>query len=255
MCDPVSATMGAISVAQGAAGASAARKQYKAQAEYNRKLGLHRNAEYYRQVAYQEELAQWQADRYNSLADSAEDSASGQYAALLDRVEQTKNATLQQIKKASMQARQGSSFVRAAAAETGTIGNSVRLAQQQYELAEARVSQASFTNLRNKLKQSQMNMYAIQAQTQNRINAALPAPMAPINPAAPVQSVARPSMAPYMVQAGAGVINAAAHHQTIEALNPTPASTVAPTGTNTEISNYLSTPFQPVDTSFNIGAG
>jgi glutamyl-tRNA reductase len=148
---------------------------------------------------------------------------------MLDRVEQTKNATLQQIKKASMQARQGSSFVRAAAAETGTIGNSVRLAQQQYELAEARVSQASFTNLRNKLKQSQMNMYAIQAQTQNRINAALPAPMAPIN--------------------------AAAHHQTIEALNPTPASTVAPTGTNTEISNYVSTPFQPVDTSFNIGAG
>mgnify|MGYP005825727429 CR=1 FL=1 len=220
MCDPVSAGMAVMGVAQASAGASAANKQYKAQAAHAQALGIHRNAEFYRQVAYQEELAEWQEEMYNKTANEAQESASGQYAALLERLDQVKSRTLQGISKAGRQARQGSAFVRAAAAESGTVGNSVLLAQQQYELAEARSSVAGFENLRSEIKQSQRNLAGIQSQAQNLVNRAMPPPMSPINPAAPVQAVSRPSMAPYMIQAGSAGLNAAAHQEMINAINP-----------------------------------
>ena len=167
---------------------------------------------------YQNDLAKWQNENYYKTVANAKASANGQYAAVMDQVDQVRERTLEDIAKYSRSAQKGRSFSVVSAAETGTTGSSVMLAQQQYELAEARASHISYKNLQNSLAQAERNMGGIQAQSQNIINQAMPAPMAPIDPVQPIQQVQSPSMLPYIIQGGSSIIGAAAYQQQIDAL-------------------------------------
>jgi len=214
--------MAIMGVASAGAQGMAAQRQAQNQASYNRQLSIWRAERYQQMVDYQQELADWQSDNYYKTAVSAEESAQGQYSTVLERVDQVRERTLHNIAKAARAAQRGSSFVLASASETGTQGSSITLAQQQYQLAEARHTYISFENLRNGLKQSQRNLLGIQAQAQGRINAAMPAPMAPLDPVQPTMQVQSPSMLPYFVQGGSAVVGAAAWQQGIDAQTMTP---------------------------------
>ena len=219
MCSPMAAVSAGGSIMQG----MAARRQARTQAEHNYQLSIWRNENYQRQVDYQQELAEWQEENYNKTAASLQGSARGQYATILEQVELVRAKTLDNIASASRSASKGRSFTLAAASESGTQGSSIFLAQQQYELQEARYTHNSFKNLETALKQSQRNLLGIQAQTQNRLNAAMPAPMAPIDPVQPTQQVSAPSMMPYILNAGSGALGAMAQENqlaALEALNP-----------------------------------
>ena len=216
--------MGVMGVAGAIYSAKGASDAASAQGEHNRRLSIWQNEKYRQAADYQQKLGDWQNDRYYKTAASVQESARGQYSAVLEQVDQVRSRTLQDISKAHQSARQGRSFVTAAASETGTTGNSIALAQQQYELAEARFSHVSFENLKSRLKQSERNMAAIQAQSQNMINQAMPAPMAPLDPLQPIQQVESPSMLPYIIQGGSSVIGAMGHSEMIGALKG-PAST------------------------------
>ena len=219
MCSP----MAIMGVASAGAQGMAAQRQAQNQASYNRQLSIWRAERYQQMVDYQQELADWQADNYYKTAFSAEESAQGQYSTVLERVDQVREQTLHNIAKASRAAQRGSAFVLASASETGTQGVSVALAQQQYELLEARHTYVSFENLRNGLKQSQRNLLGIQAQAQGRINAAMPAPLAPLDPVQPTMQVQSPSMLPYFVQGGSAAVGAAAWQQGVDAQTMSPA--------------------------------
>lgn len=219
MCG-VTAAMGALSAAGSLAQGAAARRQARSQGEYNYQLGIWRNENYQRQVDYQQELADWQEENYNRTAASAQESARGQYATVLEQVELTRAKTLDNIARAARAASQGRGREAASQAESGTQGSSMSLALQQYELQEARFTHNSFKNLETSIKQSERNLLAIRAAAQNRINAAMPAPMAPIDPVQPTQQVTQPSMIPYIIGAGSGVVGAMAYQNTIDAMTP-----------------------------------
>ena len=218
MCEPVTIAMGAMGMASSIVGGMGARKQARADAAYARKLAIHNNNKYRRNVEYQYDLGRWQQDRYYKNAGSAMESANSQYSAVLGAADQLRDRTLQGIAKAGRHATKGRAFVKVSASESGTSGNSVRLAAQQYTLAEARFADASFQNLKAQLRQSERQLAGIQARTQGRINAAMPQPMGPIDPAAPVQAIHQPSMLPYMLQAATAVIGAAAYQQGLDAM-------------------------------------
>lgn len=217
MCEPVSITMGILGVAGAAASGMSARSSARNQANHNRALSIWQNEQYQRAVDYQQELSDWQNENYYKTAANAQASATGQYAAVMEQVDQVRDRTLENIAKYSRSSQKSQSFARASAAETGTTGVSIQLAQQQYELAEARATYVSYKNLTNSLEQAERNMLGIQAQTQNIINQAMPAPMAPIDPMAPIQQVQSPSMLPYIIQGGSSIIGAAAYQQNIDA--------------------------------------
>lgn len=219
MCEPVSITMAIVGVAGAAASASAANRSARSQAAHNRDLSIWQNERYQQAVDYQYELAAYQEENYYRTAAAAQDSATGQYGAVLEQVDQVRDRTLESIARTSRAANKGRSFATASAAETGTQGSAIRLAQQQYELAEARATTISYKNLKNSLAQAERNMLGIQAQTQNIINQAMPAPMAPIDPVQPIQQVQSPSMLPYIIQGGSSILGAAAYQQNIDASN------------------------------------
>jgi len=219
MCEPVSITMGIMGIAGAAASASAASSSARNQAAHNRELSIWQNERYQQAVDFQQQMADYQAENYYRTAANAQASATGQYGAVMDQIDQVRDRTLENIAKTSRAANKGRSFATASAAETGTQGSAIRLAQQQYELAEARATTISYKNLKNSLQQAERNMLGIQAQTQNIINQAMPAPMAPIDPVQPIQQVQAPSMLPYIIQGGSSIIGAAAYQQSIDASN------------------------------------
>tara|TARA_Y100000004_G_scaffold32371_1_gene33929 strand:- start:7818 stop:8591 length:774 start_codon:yes stop_codon:yes gene_type:complete len=217
MCTPTAAVQATMGVVGAASQASAAGRQARSQGEYNYQMALYNNDRYNRAVQYQQDLADWQEENYYKTAASAQASARGQYATVLEQIGLVRDKTLRSIASASRAAQKGRSFVLASASETGTQGTSVQLAQQQYELQEARHSYISYKNLETAIRQSERNLLGIQAQAQNRINQAMPAPMAPIDPVAPTQHVQSPSMMPYIIQGGSSIINAAAWQNNLDA--------------------------------------
>jgi hypothetical protein len=202
--------MGATAVAGASAKSKAAKKEAYAQGTYNRQLSIWRNEQFQRAVDYQYQLAGWQEENYYKNAVSAEKSAQGQYAAVLEQVDQVRDKTIQKIAGASRRAQAASSFIRASASETGTTGSSIRLVQQRAEHAEARFAHAGFTNLKARIKQGERHLDSIHANIQNIINRAMPGPMAPVDPVMPTQQVQAPSSTPYFIQGLSGAIGAAA---------------------------------------------
>ena len=218
MCEPISMTMGALGVAGAVTSGLGARSAAKSQAEHNRRLSIHNNKRYNQAVKYQQELADWQADNYYKNAASIADNAQQQYSTVLDQIEQVRQKTMGEVRQSGRAAIKGQSYIRAAASETGTTGNSVALAQQQYALADARFTNISFTNLSNRVRQSELQMRAIQSNAQNMLNRAMPAPMTPIDPVAPMQQVETPSMLPYIIQGGSSVLGAFAYQNNLDAM-------------------------------------
>ena len=218
MCNPLAFAMGTTSVIGAAAQGRAASMAAQQQAQYNFQLATWRNERYQQAVDYQEELAEWQEENYYKTAIAAEGSLQGQYSAVLEQMDQVRDQTLQRIAGASRQAQRASSFIRAAAGETGTTGASIRLAQQRTELAEARVTHAGFTNLRASMRQAKRNLAGMQAQAQSAVERAMPGPMAPIDPVQPTQQVVAPSMTPYMIQGISGALGSFAFAQNMAIL-------------------------------------
>lgn len=249
MCEPVSVAMGVMGVAQAATGARAAGKAAQAQGKANAAMADYRNEMTIRAVNYQRELSDWQTNNYNIAAASEQDSLTGQYAAVLEQIDQVRDQAVEDVYRYSTASQNAAATVRTSALEAGTTGNSVLIAQQQYEAEEARATYLSFKNVANQVRQSERQMLAMQSQSQSRINAAMPAPMQPIDPAQPVQQVQSPSMLPYLVQGGSAIVGAAAHYQSIQAtLN-------AGTGTGTGDMYGPPAPITPVNTNPIISTG
>ena len=124
-----------------------------------------------------------------------------------------RDEAIDRIQQYSRSARQGKAVAALSAAESETTGQSVALAQQQYEQAEARATHLSYKNLSAKIRQSEAQMLQIQANAQGQVNRAMRGPMKPIDPWAPVAQVESPSMFPYVLQGVSSVIGAAATYQ------------------------------------------
>jgi hypothetical protein len=212
----VSGTMAALGVAQSAASYSSGVKGAKAQASYSRQLSIYNNRRYSDLVEYQKQLANWQEDYYQKNAALAQNNANSQYGAVLEAVNQARNQTMARATQFSKSTAQARSMASVSALESGTTGNSILLAQQLYEQAEAQETQALFDNLDAQVRQSQRDLLAIQAQGQGQINQAMPQPMAPIDPVQPMQQIQAPSSLPYLIQAGSSVIGAYAYHQQMQ---------------------------------------
>jgi hypothetical protein len=222
----LSAISAATSIGTGIAGAvsgaDAADAQYEsqvkqAQAEQERlirqqqyydELGIHRLTTYTQQVLYRDQMQAFQNEQFNQLVASAQASTQDQYAAIHEQLGQRHDAAMDSIRQADREAEMAAGFVRSAAAETGTTGNSVRLAQQQHFVKAARVGEIEYANLDNAINQAERQMRGIQANMQSMLNQAIPQPLAPIPLPEPLPYVLTtvpmpeaPSMAPYYLQA------------------------------------------------------
>jgi len=210
MCDPISATLGVVTgglgIAQAAQGYDAAEDAAYAQQRANRRLAIYNNERYLRAVDYQQRLGEFQSDNYYKNAASIKEDYNLKIEALAEQTEQIRVRTLNEISKASESAARGSSMSLARSSETGTTGNSMMLQRQQYDRAEAEFANISFNNLQNIYKQKQREAMSIRAASQNMLNRAMPAPMAPIDPPAPVQNIPQPSAAPFVLQGISGIL-------------------------------------------------
>ena len=213
MCEPLSIASGVMSAGSAIAGGISARKKARADAAHARRLAIHNNEKYRRNVEYQYDLARWRQDNYYRNAAASAENARDQYSTILDQVDQVQDRAIHEMEMAGRQADKATAFIRAAASETGTQGNSVRLAKQEIRKAEAEFSAIGFKNLKGQLRQSERSLNNIHARAQTAVNQAMPNPMGPIDPAAPIQAVHQPSMAPYLMQAGGAALGAAANYQ------------------------------------------
>ena len=170
----------ALMVGSAILGGMSQRKQAKAQAAYNRRLQIQRNKYYMDMVAYQQKLADFQNERYEFTADSAKKDADQSYQAILEANQQRKSAAFLTIDKYSRQARKAAAGFKTV--NTETTGQSKNLALQQFEQIEARAANIVHDTFEGQLAQSQRQINAIQAQAQNRINAAMPSPLQPLAP-------------------------------------------------------------------------
>ena len=208
MCEPISIALGAASaglgiassVSQQGAERDRARAQYQAQyaqanaqREHYARVGAYNNERYQLAIGYQQQLSEWQNERYYENAENIEQGLEAQYGAMFQRIDQDRNQTLFNIDKAGKAADKGSAFVTVAASETGTQGNSIRLAKQQYARAESEYANIAFNNLRSRTEQSKRQMMAMRAAGQNQLNRMLPAPMAYVDPVAPQPIVGLPT--------------------------------------------------------------
>lgn len=225
MCDPVSITLGvataglgiASSVSAAGAAEDQAQAQYKAestraynQQKYQNDVARYQNEKYQLAIQYQQDLGEWQSEKYYENAANIKESLNAQYGAVFDRIDQTRAQTLDGIDKAGKASDKGASFVTVSASESGTQGNSIRLAKQQFARAESEYANIAFNNLKNKVNQEKYNMIAMRANAQNRINAMMPGPMQRVDTPGPQQSIEMPSynapsMTPYLLQ-GAGAV-------------------------------------------------
>jgi hypothetical protein len=224
--------MGVAAVGSAFAGGASARKGAKIAAANARQQAIYRNERYLQQVEYQQKVGEWQQETYQTTADSIQNSLTGQYGAMLERLNQQRDQAMEQAAAYDTSQQQGLSQLRAARAGDLGSGNSLRLLQQQYEAASAKQKYTSYRNLDAQVRQGMRDMLAMQAQAQGQLNAAMPAPLAPIDPAQPVGNVHHPSMLPYVLQGVTGVLGATAHAQRMGAFDTSPTSSFSAAGPN-----------------------
>jgi hypothetical protein len=217
--------MGIASLGSAVAGGASARKGAKIAGENARQQAIYRNERYLQQVEYQQKIGEWQEETYQTTADSIQNSLTGQYGAMLERLNQQRDQAMEQAAAYDTSQQQGLSQLRAARGGDLGSGNSLRLAQQQYEAASAKQKYTTYRNLDAQIRQGMRDMLSMQAQAQGQLNAAMPAPLAPIDPAQPVGNVQQPSMMPYVLQGVSGVLGATAHAQRMGVFDTTPTST------------------------------
>ena len=220
--------MAVTSVASSVAQGASARKGAKIAAENARQQDVYRRERTQRLQEYQTKLSEWQHENFAKTAASIQDSLTGQYSTMLERIDQQRRQAMEQTAAYDTSTQQGLSQLRAQRAESGG-GNSLRLAQQQYEAAAARQKHTAYKNLDAQVRQSMRDMLSMQAQAQGQVNAALPAPMAPIDPAQPVGAVHQPSMVPYVIQGVNGILGATANAYKMGAFDPQPTTSFAAT--------------------------
>lgn len=215
MCEPTTAAiaMGGMGVAQGITGYTGAVKSAKAQARYQQELAIYNNKRYNDLVDYQQKMADWQEERYNKVAATVNESLNGQYSAVLNQVNQYRDSVIDAANQSALRSMQAASTAATSALEAGTTGTSTLLASQVYSQAHAREMYIGFKNLEAGIQQSQLQMAGMQAQGQSMVNQAMPAPMAPIDPVAPMQQIQAPSFLPYALQMGSSVLGAYAMYQ------------------------------------------
>ena len=178
--------LGALAVGQFAASSSAASRQNR----YNRQLQIQRNEQYYRNVEYQQKLMDHYTKRYQETAASASADADQQYSTVFEAIEQRRKQAAGTVDRYARQAQAAMS--RSRTLNTETTGQSKRLLLDDFARTEARAASIVHDNVKGYMSQAQRRLNAIQAQAQNRINAAMPAPMQPIYPGDQVQGARQP---------------------------------------------------------------
>lgn len=169
-----------LSVVGGLLKGSSQKKRARAEAEYNRRLQIQRNKYYKDMIAYQQRLADFQKERYEFTATAAKQDADRNYSAILEQLGQRKKQAFDKIAQYDMKAYQDIGRMRVGR-ET-TAGQSMQIANQALLASAARNIEITQDDYEGKLRQGQRQFNALQAQAQNRINAAMPSPLAPIRP-------------------------------------------------------------------------
>jgi hypothetical protein len=207
MCNPIAFVGGVASIAGGAAQSRAARRQAAQQAAYNRQAEAVGRINYERMVAYQAQLAEFQADQYTAMAVSSEQALGNVFGSILNRVKQVELATKQNVTKFSQQAASQMAFGKASAAESGVTGNSIALMADGYAKLEDEANTNSFANLEGEILQQQATMAGYRASYQSALNSKLPPPLAPVQLPTPQGQVTQPSSAPYILSGVAQAAN------------------------------------------------
>ncbi len=179
---------------------AASTSQANAQNRYRRSLAIRQNEQYLKNVQYQKDLMAFYTKRYEQTASSAMMDADQQYSTIFDAINQRRRQAGETLARNSRQT--SAAAARYRTKDTFTTGQSKMLAQQEFENIEARAATIIHDNLEGAMRQSQRQLYAINAQAQNRINQAMPQPMQPLYPGDQVQAVYQPGGADLALSLG-----------------------------------------------------
>tara|TARA_R100000655_G_scaffold94765_1_gene136326 strand:- start:13959 stop:14636 length:678 start_codon:yes stop_codon:yes gene_type:complete len=157
---------------------------------HRRELAIRRNEQYRRNVQHQKDMMEFYTERYEATASAAIQDAEQQYNTVYEAIGQRRKQAAATVDSYSRQALSASSTYRNK--YSSTTGQSKALALNQFSRLEAEAAAVVHDNFEGNMRQSQRQFNAIAAQTQNRINQAMPQPMQPLYPGDSIQGVREP---------------------------------------------------------------
>jgi hypothetical protein len=209
MCSPVAAGMGMLAGGSSALQIAGARQAGRANNAYADQQQEALNEDYRRQVDYQQRLGAFQNQQYQQTTQSALGNLAFQTTGALTQASQVDRATSVQLRQIQRNYTQAQSLQKQTAAESGTTGQSLNALMMhidadrlQNEQAVAQSRDATQNNIFNQIQ----GMYS---QTQDLINQAMPAPMAPIGLPQQVQRQRLPGYLPAFFSGASAGLSAA----------------------------------------------
>lgn len=215
MCEPTTIAIGGAVAAAGSLGMNFMGQQAAAgQAA----------AQVKRDNDYKIRLMNWKNERYLRQAASIQESTTDKTNAMMERVNQMRQAAMVEVEKSARYARGASSTI--AVARDEMSGNTVRALQNEAQRLGAETQQVVWSNLEGQIRQANRQVRGIVAQGQSALEQSYPDPMAPLGTAPSGPN-------PLSLVFGLGSVAASAAGTYMDLSTPTDTAQL-PSGPNTE---------------------
>lgn len=190
--------------AAAASGYAGAMEEYNQQMDYINRQEDWKWSEYQRQVAYRQEVIDFNLTRWEDTIAAVSGDYSGKLMDLGSGLLQLRQATMASLQDVWLTFNRGQGTRRVNAAARGVEGASVDAEQREALRAMYVKEETALTNLEWAVDQGQRQAESYQAAAQSTINQAEPGPMAQVAMPAPRPNLNMPTWAPYGIQAQAG---------------------------------------------------
>jgi len=190
--------------AAAASGYQGAMQEYNQQLDYLNRQEEWKWNEYQRNVAYRQELIEFEHDRWGQTIDSVRTDYQGKLSDLTSGLLQLREATMASLQDVWLTYNKGQSTRAVNAAHRGVEGNSVQAVANDALRAMYVKEETALTNLEWSATAAQRQADAFRAQGQSAINQAMPGLQPHVALPTPAGSLNRPTWAPYSIQAQAG---------------------------------------------------
>tara|TARA_R100000995_G_scaffold81984_1_gene55338 strand:+ start:4236 stop:5042 length:807 start_codon:yes stop_codon:yes gene_type:complete len=194
----------AYASAAAASGYAGAMQEYNQQMDFINRQEDWKWSEYQRQVAYRQEVVDFNLTRWEDTIAAVSQDFEGKLADLGSGLFQLRQATMASLQDIWLTHHKSQGTRKVNADRRGVEGPSVEAEQAEALRAMYVKEETALTNLEWAVEQGQRQAVGYQAAGQSTINQAEPGPMAQVAAPAPRPNLNMPTWAPYGIQAQAG---------------------------------------------------
>jgi hypothetical protein len=194
----------ANSQAAAIAGYQGAMQEYNQQVEFLNRQEAWKWNEYQRNVAYRQELIEFERNRWSDTIDAVRGDLRGKYSDLTSGLLQMREATMASLSDMWLTHNRGQATRAVNAAARGVEGNSVMAVAQDALRSMYVKEETALTNIEWNTQQAYRQAESFRAQGQSMVNQSRPGPQPHVALPSPTGFPNMPTWAPYGIQAQAG---------------------------------------------------